>query len=51
MIYADLKGNLTPAYEYPDQLKTKAVYFSKPEEMSVTKENMTKLLRGDMSYG
>ena len=38
-----------PTYDFPTSLKKKAVYFLKPDEMNVTKDNMTTLLRGDVS--
>ena len=38
------------SYELPTALKKKAVYFLKPSEMTVTKENVSTLLRGDLSY-
>eukprot|EP00041_Stephanoeca_diplocostata_P039521 m.1633795 g.1633795 ORF g.1633795 m.1633795 type:complete len:4492 (+) comp25411_c0_seq1:204-13679(+) len=50
VIQLDQKGQLEPVFEFPASTKTKAVYFIKPEEMVVAKENVHKLLRGDMSY-
>ncbi len=45
----DSKEQLVPATEFPRNLKKKAVYFLKPEEMTVTKENVKTLQRGDLS--
>lgn len=45
----DQKGSLEVLFTYPSELKTKAVYFIKPEDMAVTKDNMGKLLRGDLA--
>jgi dynein heavy chain, axonemal len=45
----DAKDQLVPETEFPRALKKKAVYFFKPEEMQVTKENVKNLIRGDLS--
>jgi len=45
----DGKDQLIPETEFPRNLKKKAVYFLKPEEMQVTKENVKQLIRGDLS--
>lgn len=50
VFYFDSKDQLTPDIDFPPNLKKKAVYFLKPTEMQVTKDNMTSLLRGDLAY-
>ncbi len=49
ILVLDGKDQLVPELEFPHNLKKKAVYFFKPEEMQVTKENVKQLLRGDLS--
>ena len=49
IFYVDSKDSLVPSLEYPKNLKKKAIYFLKPEESVVTKENMKHLERGDLS--
>jgi len=46
----DQKSQIEPLLKFPSVNKGKAVYFIKPQEMAVTKENIGKLHRGDMSY-
>ena len=52
VIGVDLKGQLLPQHTFPESLKKqeKAVYYIKAEDVTLTKENMATLLRGDMSY-
>ena len=51
VIAQDAKGQFEPQYGFPDkQARNKAVYFIKPDEgFTVTKENVTQLLKGDIS--
>lgn len=49
LFYIDAKDSLVPTFEFPHNLKKKAVYFLKPEEGQVTKENVKQLQRGDLS--
>eukprot|EP00050_Salpingoeca_kvevrii_P003770 m.233351 g.233351 ORF g.233351 m.233351 type:complete len:4592 (-) comp10879_c0_seq1:411-14186(-) len=49
IISADAKDQLTPSYEFPGTLKKKAVFFLKPTEMTITKDNVGTLIKGDLS--
>jgi dynein heavy chain len=53
VIGVDPKGQLLPRHSFPESLKKqeKAVYYIKAgEDVTLTKDNMATLLRGDMSY-